>query len=233
MFGSTQTVSIFDALTDTEKVFRDEAVAVSEVAEKVKLGYVVLLPTDTVYGVACSAENPSSIEDVFVLKRRESTKTLPVLVSGLEMADHYFGPLSLDERFRLEALASQLWPGALTVVVSSPRTLPRGVQRVDGSVALRSPGDSFSSLVVRDVPLACTSANRSGGTPVTNFIQAKALLKESLLKDLSMSIQTLVVGDERPMAEKASTLVDIRTTVPQILREGPISYEEISKVLSA
>ena len=231
MSDPLQVVRIYDALTDTETVFRDEAIAVAEVKEKVKLGYVILLPTDTVYGVACSVENAYSIEYLFQLKRRERAKTLPVLVSDLEMVDNYFGPLFPEQRVRLEALASQLWPGALTVVVSSPRTLPRGVQRSDGSVALRSPGASFSSLVVRDVALACTSANRSGETPATTFIQTKELLKGNLLEDLPGSTQTIVVGDSRPMAEQASTLVDIRTATPKILRKGPISYEEILAAL--
>ncbi len=231
MSSSESAIRVFDVLTDTEEVFHDEDSAVEYVVKWLREGVVFVLPTDTVYGVACSAKIDSSIEGIFDLKGRELSKSLPVLVSGLEMIDVHFGPLDADERTRLEAVASKLWPGALTVVVSSSRFLPKGIQRGDASVAFRSPGESFSRLVGRYVPLACTSANRSGETPVTTYAQAIALLQDESIKKVLTHVRTLVIGDARPMAEQASTLVDLRHKTPRILREGPISHEEIVDAL--
>lgn len=121
-------------------------------------GRSVVIPTDTVYGIAAIADDPRGVQEIFRLKRREHSKALAVLVSDLEMASSW-GDLQ-----EASAEVAAGWPGALTVVV------PRRPSRLDvwlggdaSTIGLRIPDHRFTlDLIARVGPLAATSANVSG-----------------------------------------------------------------------
>jgi len=117
---------------------------------------VVVLPTDTVYGLAARLDRPEAIQRIFEIKKRSHSKPLPVLVADLQQADGL-------GKWSPEALKAAVeWPGPLTLVLPSMRAL--AVLGGDGkSVALRAPNHPFALGVLRVCgPLATTSANISG-----------------------------------------------------------------------
>jgi L-threonylcarbamoyladenylate synthase len=120
-------------------------------------GGVAVVPTDTVYGLAARLDRASAITRIFDLKRRPISKALPVLVPSVEAATRLgvFWPDALR-------MASEGWPGPLTLVVEASSPLPQ-VGGDGSTVGLRVPDHSFTlELLRRCGPLAATSANRSG-----------------------------------------------------------------------
>ncbi|MGH2772251.1 MAG: L-threonylcarbamoyladenylate synthase, partial [Actinomycetota bacterium] len=135
----------------------------ARVVEALESGAVIILPTDTVYGVAAALSHPGAVRRIFQMKRRPRSKPLPVLVGSLEQA----GRLGLFEGRALKA-AEEGWPGPVTLVV--PSVLDLSVLGGDGkSVGLRVPNHRFALEVLKLAgPLAATSANISGKeTPST------------------------------------------------------------------
>ena len=118
---------------------------------------MAVIPTDTVYGLAAKLDDPSAIGRIFDLKGRPRSKPLPVLVPSIVTATRL--ALFPPEAFRM---ASEEWPGPLTLVVEAASPLPQ-IGGDGTSVGLRVPNHSFTLEVLRHCgPLAATSANRSG-----------------------------------------------------------------------
>ncbi|SHE66053.1 L-threonylcarbamoyladenylate synthase [Ferrithrix thermotolerans DSM 19514] len=226
-------VTICNVRSDSEEVFQSQVDAVQTIVDKLRDGAVVVLPTDTVYGVASLASLDESVMAIFELKQRPIDKALPILVSGVQDVVNVLGLRDKAQVSRLERLASELWPGALTCVVTSESRLSRGVQKDDGSIAVRSPGKSFAALIAAEVPIACTSANVSGRDPAVTFDDAKALAIGFASVGYHRNRDLLVVGDSTSMMEMPSTLVDIRSDEVKVLRDGPISLMEIQRVISS
>ncbi|MQA98699.1 MAG: threonylcarbamoyl-AMP synthase [Actinobacteria bacterium] len=180
-------------------------------------GELVVIPTDTVYGVAGSLE-VHSIDALFSLKRRPYDKPLPVLGADVEV----LAEIALfDDRARI--LAERYWPGPLTLVV--PRAegfgLPLG-RGGEASVAVRVPAHPLGLAVLRGSgPLAVTSANVSGEPDAHSIEDARAALGDSIA----------VYVDGGPCEGDPSTVLSLMHDVPRVLRPGSISDEELSRAL--
>ena len=184
-------------------------------------GGVLVMPTDSVYGIGCAARsgNPGH-QRIFDIKRRERSQTLPWLVADFEDLSRY---ASSAPRSALE-LALFFWPGALTLVVPASEEVPAEYRGADGSIALRMPDSPLVRELARRVgtPLATTSANTHGEAAATSGLG----VEERIVAEADLTLD----AGPAPLAV-ASTIVSLLDGEPRILREGAIPAHQIAKIV--
>jgi len=180
---------------------------------------VLVMPTDSVYGIGCVAtdDNPA-YERIFAIKRRDRAQVLPWLVA--EVDD--LARLGRNVSSEALALARAFWPGAFTIVVEASDEVPSGYQSADGTIALRMP----DSILVRELarragPLAVTSANTHGAPTPASFDELERAIVDAA--DVTLD------GGACP-GGTSSTIVSCVGGALAILREGPITAEDIARV---
>jgi L-threonylcarbamoyladenylate synthase len=180
-------------------------------------GGVVGFPTDTAYGLAADPFNEAAVKRIFQLKQRQETKPILLLVDSIRMAESVIRPSAA-----FYALVERFWPGPLTVVLQAAPPLSRSVTAGTGTVGIRWAAAEFAtSLVTRfQRPITATSANRS-----TN---AAAISCDEVRSQLGNSLDILIDGGVLPV-RGGSTLLDLVSDPPVLLREGPISFESLSE----
>lgn len=190
--------------------------AIAFALDALEAGELVVIPTDTVYGLAARVDDPAAVERIFRVKRRAEGVALPVLVGSLLQAEQLG---VFDEGAR--SLAKRFWPGALTIVV---RRVPGFEARLGGdesTVGLRIPDLAFClTLLERVGPLATTSANISGADPPPSI--------QEVGHDLGDDVAVYVDGGR--LNARASTVVSL-VGDPEMLRDGSIAWIEIRQVL--
>lgn len=187
--------------------------AIVAATEALSRGEVVGVPTDTVYGLAADASNVDAIQHLFELKERPSERTIAVLV-----ADVVAAATLVELTPSARRLAERFWPGPLTIVAPRRPEAPEHLG-TGATIGVRLPDDAIMGAIAAPGPLAVTSANLHGGpTPAT----------ADGLADLFPTLGLVVDGGPRPGA--SSTVVDVTAPVPAILREGPVSLDEILAV---
>lgn len=186
-----------------------------DAAAAMRAGRVVVIPTDTVYGLAVAADHSEAVAAMFRLKHRPVDVKVAVLVADVGQARRY-----VDLGAAGEALAERFWPGPLTIV--APRHVVGSLAAGDDeTLGVRCPDDAVArALAERVGPVAATSANLHGhDTP------ARAAEVAELFPDAA------VVVDDGPRPGSASTVVSVVDGPPVILREGPISAADIDAAL--
>ncbi len=193
--------------------------ALRSAAGAVDRGELVVLPTDTVYGVGADAFTPSAVGALLAAKGRGRDMPVPVLVGSWKALDGLVLYLPADARQLVEAF----WPGALTVVVRHAPSLAWDLGDTRGTVAVRMPLHPVAlELLKQTGPMAVSSANRTGQPPPTTAKAAEEQLGEAVA----------VYLDGGPCAEPvASTIVDLTGTSPRLLRAGAVGVEQLREVL--
>jgi L-threonylcarbamoyladenylate synthase len=195
-----------------------DRVAVEAAAAALRRGAPVVLPTDTVYGVAVLASTPDAIQALFELKGRSSEHPLAVLVDGPDMArELILAPITAAQR-----LMARFWPGPVTLVFHRREELSHLGLGGDGStIGVRCPDHPLVRELARRLgPIVTTSANRHGEpTPVTAAGAAAALVGPSV-----------AVIDGGVLDGPPSTVVDCTTDPPHVLREGVVSASLVLSV---
>ncbi|HBS49977.1 MAG TPA: threonylcarbamoyl-AMP synthase [Rhodobacteraceae bacterium] len=198
-----------DPLTDTDPDPRLDSAAACLVQ-----GGVIVVPTDTVFGLAVLPERAASVARLFALKDRPTVKNLPVMVSDADQL-RALGVRMTDAVTRL--LDSPFIPGALTLAVALDGPCPDWLAGRD-EIAFRIPDDAFlRALIARTGPLFVTSANRSGQPTPTALEEVLAQLTAAP----DMALDGRVTGDT------PSTLINLNATPPKVEREGAIPPAEI------
>ncbi len=190
------------------------AAAVEAAARALSSRQIVALPTDTVYGLAADPFATGAADRLFAVKRRPREVDLPVLVATEEQA------LSLTSAAPAVArrLMARFWPGALTVVLPRHPDLAADLGRDEATVGVRCPDHPVPIALCRTVgPLATTSANLHGQTPLTTAEEITATFGDAVA----------VVLDAGTCSASASTVVDCTGQEPKLLREGRIPWEEV------
>jgi tRNA threonylcarbamoyl adenosine modification protein (Sua5/YciO/YrdC/YwlC family) len=204
---------VFDAISSPEEAFDAATAALAN-------GGLVVLPTDTVYGVGADPRIPGATGRVFEAKGRSWDLTLPVLAGGPEDAQ-------LVARFdaRAHALADAFWPGGLTLVLPrSEESLAWELGDESDTVGVRVPADEVAgALLARTGPLAVTSANRSGEPTPRSCDEVQEALADSV--EVYLCAGTL-------MASAPSTIVDLTGPDLRILRPGAVDPRRILDALS-
>lgn len=182
-------------------------------------GRLVVLPTDTVYGIGCDAFDSEAVASLLEAKGRGRDMPVPVVVGSWNTIDGLARTVSVQAR----ELTQAFWPGGLSIVVEQAPSLAWDLGDVAGTVMLRMPLHPVAIEVLREVgPMALSSANISGRPPATTVTEAQEQLGD----------RVSVYLDGGPSAKAVpSTIVDLSGDVPRILREGAISAAEIGEVL--
>jgi len=196
------------------------AAAEAEAAARAAIaGHLVVLPTDTVYGLGGRPDDAAATGRIFEAKQRPSTMTLPVLVPSPQEAAA-IGELGEGGR----RLAQRFWPGPLTVVCRrSGASSGWGLGGDPDTIGIRMPAHRLTLQVLeRAGPLAVTSANRSGEPTPATCEEVRALFADAVAYYLC---------DEEPLAGRPSTVVDLSGREPRILREGSVASDAVLAVL--
>jgi L-threonylcarbamoyladenylate synthase len=203
----------------TDVMKSDHPAAITHAVDVLKNGGLVAFPTDTVYGLAAPYDNEESIDRLYIVKGRNSSKAISILISSFDELNK----LTTQINQNAHIFAESFWPGPLTLVVPrhpelSDHLAPEqtiGVRVPDHPVAL--------ALLSKSGPLAVTSANRSG--------EKNPLNADDVLAQLEGRIHLVLNGGQSP-GGVPSTVIDCTSLSFEILREGPISEKELQKALS-
>ncbi len=192
---------------------------IAEAEAALRRGELVVLPTDTVYGIAAEAFDPVAVDGLLKAKGRGRDMPPPVLVGTVRAAM----ALVMDLADTGKDLIDEFWPGGLTLVCRSSPTLVWDLGETKGTVAVRMPLHHVAlDLLKKTGPLAVSSANVSGQPPATTVDEAMAQLGDSVS----------VYLDAGPCpGDVPSTIVDLTGSVPRLLRRGVISVERLQDVV--
>jgi len=181
-------------------------------------GSLLIYPTDTLYALGGRVLDAAAGAAVRRAKGREEGKPLPLVAADLEQARVLCAswPEAADQ------LAARFWPGPLSLVVPAAPTVPADVTAGSGNIAVRVPDLELARALCRQTgALVSTSANRAGGTPPITCADALEAVGAA-------AALALDAGRGRAVA---STIVDLTSTPPRLLRGGAIPWEEIEGVL--
>jgi L-threonylcarbamoyladenylate synthase len=188
-------------------------------AHAVRRGELVVLPTDTVYGIGTDAFAPNAVETLLLAKGRGRDMPVPVLVGSPAALDGLAMALPQWGRDLVEAF----WPGALTVVCRQQPSLQWDLGDTRGTVAIRMPLHPVAIELLRTVgPMAVSSANRTGMRSATTVQDAEQQLGDSVQVYLDAGACAQAVP---------SSIVDVTGDHPVLLREGAVSLELIRSVV--
>jgi len=187
----------------------------------IRAGQLVVLPTDTVYGLGCDAFSSVAVQGLLDAKGRGRDMPVPVLVGSWSTMDGLVLGVPPEARKLVEAF----WPGGLSIVLSHAPSLNWDLGDTRGTVMLRMPLHPVALELLREVgPMAVSSANRSGQPPATSAAEAREQLGD----------QVPVLLDGGPTgAPMPSTVVDLTGDDPLVLREGAVSVAQIGEVLGS
>jgi tRNA threonylcarbamoyl adenosine modification protein (Sua5/YciO/YrdC/YwlC family) len=186
-------------------------------------GEVVVIPTDTVYGIAADAFTPAAVDRLLAAKGRGRTSPPPVLIPNVATMD----ALASSVPDKVRAVAEKFWPGGLTIILDAQPSLAWDLGETDGTVALRVPNHPIALELLNETgPLAVSSANLTGKPAATSA-------EEALLQ---LGARVAVYLDGGPSASSASTIIDATalargTGGVRILRDGVVSAADLREVL--
>lgn len=204
-------MDIRDCITDSG--------ALDAASVAVSNGKLIVLPTDTVYGIGADAFNPAAVNNLLEAKGRGRQMPPPVLVGTKETAEALADGLPQAARDLIE----KFWPGALTLIVLAQPSLAWDLGETEGTVALRMPDSEVAlNLLKRTGPLAVSSANIHSQPAATTIEEATSMLGESV---------GLYLDAGKAGGGVASTIVDVTSQPARILRQGAISREDIAAVV--
>jgi len=194
---------------------KQKKLSVIEKAIKIfKNGGVVIFPTDTVWGIGCSINQPKAIKKLYQIKKREPAKPTAVLVGSVKQAEK-LGVINKQAK----KLIQKYWPGGLTIIVKAKSTVPQLIQGNQGTVGLRMPNHQqlLTILCQLDNAVVASSANFSG-QPVPN--------KKSAI-DKKLVAQTDLIVDGQTGGNLASTVIAVNKKPFKLIRRGIIAPDKL------
>ena len=193
---------------------------VRRAAGVIEAGGLVVLPTDTVYGLVCDPRLPHAVDRIYQVKGRRRDSPLALLLHDMSQANAYVEHLP---EVAVRAM-QHFWPGPLTVVLGDPSEATAAVRAKKASVGLRLPAHVVPRLVAGSlgVALASTSANRSN--------QPAAITAQQALDHLQGLVQMVLDGGAATLGQE-STVLSFLGRQPEVLRAGGISMRRLKEVL--
>jgi len=191
------------------EIIKQEKISVDEIVSALKNGAVLVLPTDTVYGLVCDATNNEAVEKIFRIKQRDKSKTLPIFVEDVRMAKEHAVISGGQEEF-----LKKNWPGAVTVVLERKDGLSALVY-MDNTIAMRQPKYNLIIDIIKSLgkPLAQTSANISDRMSLTQIREVINTFSETADKP-----DLIVDAGDLPKNEP-SAIIDLTKEEIKILRK--------------
>jgi L-threonylcarbamoyladenylate synthase len=202
----------------TEVIPTDHPIALQHATDVLKNGGLVVFPTDTVYGLASLAYNPGYIERLFIVKGRSNAQAIAILMADIDD----LSKVAESPNETAIRLAERFWPGPLTLIVPRHPSLPEILSPLP-TIGVRIPDHALArELLRRTGPLAVTSANLSG--------REAASTAQEALSQLGGRVHLILDGGPTP-GGVASTVVDCTTKELVIVRQGPVSLEQMKTVI--
>jgi len=192
----------------SQSAIEEDPQILENIVSSVKKGGIIVFPTDTIYGIGCDPLNNEAIKKIFKIKTRLRSKGLPILCDTVE---------SVKKIAQVPNIASQYidryWPGKLTIIFTATGLIPKEVTGSLDTIAVRIPGNDFTIKLISAIGgfLIGTSANKSNAEIPKNIREIQAQISE----DIDYIIDAGSVNDVR-----SSTILDITTPVPKIIRKG-------------
>ncbi|GEK22577.1 L-threonylcarbamoyladenylate synthase [Cellulomonas xylanilytica] len=192
--------------------------ALDEAVNVLSRGGLVVLPTDTVYGIAADAFTPPAVQALLDAKGRGRQMPPPVLIADVRTLDG----LATDVPAGARALAEAFWPGGLTLIVRAQPSLAWDLGETRGTVALRVPDhETARALLRRTGPLAVSSANRTGSPA--------AVTAQDAYEQLGDSVAVYLDGGDAP-GQVASTIVDATGPALRLVRAGALTLDQLNEI---
>lgn len=205
----------------TEVLSTTNAVAIDKAVALLKQGEVVVLPTDTIYGIAASITTQSGVEKIYDVKSRDPAKPIMIYVTHVEQLQH------LAEGITAKTIGAlkRIWPGAMSgIFIKKGNSVPNYVTSGKNTIAVRIPDHPLCLELVNQLghPMAITSANISG-------MQTHKTAQD-VAKQLGPRVP-LVLDGGMSQQDAPSTLVDFTGSTPKLLREGVLSFAQLQYFL--
>ena len=203
---------LLKASQETECIYRT---SIARAATLLRAGELVAIPTDTVYGVAAVATEPTAVARLYAAKGRPLDKAIPILIADA----NDLNTIVTDINRLVRRLIAHFWPGGLTLILPKSSNVSSRVSQTS-DVAVRLPDHKLTREIIAAVgePLAVTSANRSGGP--------SSRTAEEVIAQLGDRVAAVVDGGPCP-GVVASTVLDCTTSPPRIVRVGAIPAETL------
>ena len=200
-------------------ILPDNRVNRERAARTIAAGGLIAFRTDTFYGLGADPFNPPAVRQIIDLKGREG-KPILLLISDLEEADRFI----VDQTVQFKLLARSLWPGPLTIVSTANAGLSNDLTAGTGTIGVRLPHGDFLRDLIRlcGGALTATSANLTGSPAARNAAEVAHYFQSGL---------DLILDSGETTATSASTVLDVTTGVPRLIREGAISKVRLEEVL--
>ena len=193
---------------------------VKEAVEVIKMGGIIIAPTDTVYGIIADALNEKAVEKIYEIKKRKKTNPLSILVSNKDMLKKVVKKVSFEE----EKIIDKFFPGAITLIFEKNEQIPDIVTSGLDTVGIRMPNDKFLLNVIELLgsPIVATSLNLAGEESKTNLDN----ISQEILNNVDY-----VIDNGNTKIGVASTVAKIDGKKIEILREGTITKNMLQEVL--
>lgn len=203
---------------DIDPVRPDESI-LQEAADIIRNGGLVAFPTETVYGIGADGTNPAAIRRIYEAKGRPESKPILVLVSDRQDLDGLVRCIPS----RVHALMDVCWPGPLTLVLPALEHVPRELLGQGTTIGVRHSGAAIAGALCRAVggPVTAPSANRSG--------EKEPLTAEDVAVQLGDGVDLILDGGRSP-SDRPSTVVDVTTGTPRLIREGGTPFGRVTDV---
>jgi L-threonylcarbamoyladenylate synthase len=203
----------------TERCSTSDPQAIDRALAVLRVGGLVVMPTDTVYGVGCLAWEGEAVARLFLVKGRPEDRPIPILLGQANELER----VAVNPSVATRRLAEAYWPGPLTLVVQRHPSLPRALGP-GSTIGVRVPAHPVAQrLLTAAGPMAVTSANLSGKPPATSAMDAESALAGWV---------ELILDDGPSPGGQSSTVADCTQDPPVILRPGPITQSDLAQALA-
>lgn len=194
-------------------------IKLKEPAKIIKHGGIVVFPTETVYGIGTNGLNEKAVKKLYAIKQRPLSKPISLLVNSIDMINEIAKDITKLEY----ALIKEFFPGPLTIILKKKEIVPDIVTANSDTVGVRMPANEIALKLIEysEVPIATPSANISGRTSGTNI--------DDIMKDFDGKVDWCI-DDGPSKIGLASTIVQVVNGIPNILRQGAITEEQIKYV---
>ncbi len=202
------------------RIFENTKEDIKAAAELIRMGETVVFPTETVYGLGANALDSRAVEKIFSAKGRPSDNPLIVHIPDFGMAEEFADSIPDSAR----TLAERFCPGPLTMIFKKKQCIPYSVSAGLDTVGIRIPGCKVAREFLKEcgVPVAAPSANISGRPSPTTF--------SHVLEDMSGRASGIIKGEDAEVGVE-STVIDMTSEIPTVLRPGGISVEQLREIL--
>ncbi len=194
--------------------------AIKSAAKAIKEGKLVIFPTETVYGLAADPFNPNAVNMVYEAKGRDSRVALPLQIANIAQLDIVVSNVTEV----VKKLGDKFWPGPLTLVLPKNKNISYKITGGRDSVGVRIPDNPIAQMILNEYggPIIATSANKSGEKSPENA--------EEAIIQIGNYVSVMLDGGECKYGV-SSTVVDLTTNPPKLLRRGIINIEQLRNII--